>query len=41
MANGGNIETVTDFLFFGSKITVDSDYSHETRRCLLASWKEK
>ena len=26
---------VTDFLFLGSKITVESDHSHEIRRCLL------
>ena len=29
------VETVTDFLFLGSKITVDDDCSHEIRRCLL------
>ena len=29
------IETVTDFIFLGSKITVDSDCSHELKRCLL------
>ena len=29
------VETVTDFIFLGSKITVDSDYSHEIKRCLL------
>ena len=29
------VETVTDFLFLGSKITVDSDCSHEIKRCLL------
>ena len=28
---GENVEAVTDFLFFGSKITVDGDYSHEIR----------
>ena len=27
--------TVTDFMFFGSKITVDGDCSHEVKRCLL------
>ena len=27
------METVTDFLFLGSKITVDSDRSHEIKRC--------
>ena len=30
-----NVEAVTDFLFLLSKITVDSDYSHEIKRCLL------
>ena len=36
MANRGeNIETVTDFIFLGSKITVDSDCSHEIKRYLL------
>ena len=29
---GENVEVVTDFLFFGSKITVDGDCSHEIRR---------
>ena len=29
------METVTDFVFLGSKITVDSDCSHEIKRCLL------
>ena len=28
-------KTVTDFIFLGSKITVDGDYSHEIKRCLL------
>ena len=40
MANRGeNMETVTDFIFLGSKITVDSDYSHEIRRHLLLERK--
>jgi len=30
----GKVETVTDFIFLGSKITVDGDYSHETKRHL-------
>ena len=30
---------VTDFIFLGSKITVDSDYSHEIKRCLLLGRK--
>ena len=36
---GKNVEAVTDFLFLGSKITVDSDYSHEIKRCLLLGRK--
>ena len=32
---GEKVETVTDFIFLGSKIIVDSDYSHEIKRCLL------
>ena len=33
------METVTDFIFLGSKITVDSDCSHEIKRCLLLERK--
>ena len=33
------VEGVTDFLFFGSKITVDNDCSHEIKRCLLLGRK--
>ena len=29
------VETVSDFIFLGSKITADGDYSHEIKRCLL------
>ena len=29
------VETVSDFIFGGSKITADGDYSHEIKRCLL------
>ena len=32
--DGETMETVMEFLFLGSKITVDSDSSHEIRRCL-------
>ena len=32
---GGKVEAVTDFIFLGSKITVDSDCSHEIKRSLL------
>ena len=31
------VETVADFIFGGSKITADVDYSHEIKRCLLLS----
>ena len=33
--DGGAVETVTDFIFGGSKITADGDCSHEIKRCLL------
>ena len=33
------METVTDFIFFSSKITADGDCSHETKRCLLLGRK--
>ena len=34
--DGGKMETVTDFSFLGSKITVDDDYSHKNfKRCLV------
>ena len=36
---GEKMEVVTDFLFLGSKITADSDYSHEIRGQLLLSRK--
>ena len=32
---GEKVETVTDFIFLGSKITVDGDHSHKITRCLL------
>ena len=32
---GENVETVTDFIFLGSKITADGDCSHEIKRCLV------
>ena len=32
-------ETVTDFIFWGSKITADADCSHEIKRCLLLGKK--
>ena len=33
--DGETMETVTDFIFLGSKITADGDYSHEIKRHLL------
>ena len=36
---GGKVETVTDFIFLASKITVDGDCSHEIQRCLLVGRK--
>ena len=40
MANRlGKVETVTDFIFLGSKITADGDYSHEIKRFLLLERK--
>ena len=35
----GKVETMRDFIFLGSKITVDGDYSHEIKRCLLLGRK--
>ena len=37
--DGGKMETVTDFIFLGSKITVDGYCSHEIKRCLLLGRK--
>ena len=37
--NGETMETVTDFIFLGSKITADGDCSHEIKRCLLLGRK--
>ena len=37
--DGETMETVIDFLFLDSKITADSDYSHEIKRCLLLGRK--
>ena len=37
--DGGKVEIVTDFIFLGSKITVDSDCNHEIKRCLLLERK--
>ena len=37
--HGETMETVTDFIFLGSKITADGGYSHEIKRCLLLGRK--
>ena len=37
--DGETMETVTDFIFFGSKMTADGNCSHETKRCLLLGRK--
>ena len=37
--DGERVETVADFIFWGSKITADSDCSHEIKRCLLLGRK--
>ena len=37
--DGDTVETVTDFIFWGSKITADGDYSHKIERCLLLGRK--
>ena len=37
--DGEKIETVTDFIFLGSNITVDGDCNHEIKRCLLLGRK--
>ena len=37
--NGETVEIVADFIFLGSKITVDGDCSHEIKRCLLLGQK--
>ena len=36
---GEKMETVTDFIFLGSKITADGDCSHEIKKCLLLGRK--
>ena len=37
--DGKKVDTVTDFIFWGSKMTADSNRSHEIRRCLLLGRK--
>ena len=37
--DGQTVETVANFIFLGSKITVDGDFSHEIKRCLVLGRK--
>ena len=37
--DGETVETVPDFIFWGSQITADDDYSHVIKRCLLLGRK--
>ena len=37
--DGETVETVSDFIFWGSKITAEGDFSHEIKRCLLLGRK--
>ena len=37
--DGETVETVADFIFLGSKITSDGDYSHEIKRCFFLGRK--
>ena len=37
--DGETVKTVIDFIFWGSKITADGDYSHEIKRCLFLGRK--
>ena len=37
--DGETVETVTDFIFWGSRITADGDFNHEINRCLLLGRK--
>ena len=37
--DGKTVETVSDFIFLGSKITADGDCSHEIKKCLLLGRK--
>ena len=37
--DGETMETVTDFILLGSKITIECDYSHEIKRCLVLGRK--
>ena len=37
--DGETVETVSEFIFWGSKITADGDFTHEIQRCLLLGRK--
>ena len=37
--DGETVETVTDLIFWSSKVTADGDFSHEIKRCLLLGRK--
>ena len=37
--DGETVETVSDFIFLGSRVTADDDWSHEIKRCLLLGRK--
>ena len=37
---GENVETVSDFIFLGSKITIAGDCNHEIKRNLLLGWED-
>ena len=39
--DGETVETVSDFIFWGSKITADGDCSHEIKKKTLAPWKKR
>ena len=39
MGDGETVETVSDFIFLGSRITADGDCSHEIKRCLFLGRK--
>ena len=41
LIEGEKVEALTGFMFLGSKITVDSDCSHEIKRCLLLGRKAR
>ena len=36
---GEKVDTMTDFIFLGSKVTADGDFSHEIKRCLVLGSK--